>query len=158
MCTLKIFFKFYVHEHFPECIYVYHTYAWCPQRLEEGLGPSETWIMVYCELPQAYQKPNPGPLQTGTSALNSWVIFPALRPILKCSLMQIYSPVRFEFIRQPTPFLFNVLKIWEWPFCLPSFLTFSKQILLLSSTSVCIYSHLLMTVPTKWTHFVPKSA
>jgi hypothetical protein len=43
------------------CAKVYHMYALCLQRVEEGIGSPRTRVIDGCELPSGYWGPNPGP-------------------------------------------------------------------------------------------------
>lgn len=44
-------------------MHVLHVCAWCPQKLEEGIGSSRTGVMNGCESPCEPWESNPVPLQ-----------------------------------------------------------------------------------------------
>ena len=47
----------------PACMYVYHMYAWCQWRPEEGIGSPGTGVLDGCEALYECWDPNPGPLK-----------------------------------------------------------------------------------------------
>jgi hypothetical protein len=45
-----------------ECMYVYHSHAWCPQKSEDSKGSLGTGVTMVCEPPCECWELNPGPL------------------------------------------------------------------------------------------------
>ena len=55
----------------PECEFMYHVWAWCPQRSEEGISTSRAGAMDGCELAWRYWELNPGPLEKQQGPITS---------------------------------------------------------------------------------------